>query len=407
MSDTAIETSAVTSPPLVVEVPRPWSHRVLSATFSGIGAKLGLAWILIVAFCGVFAPFLANTYPLIIKSNGKISFPVIQYMDWADVALLLGTIASIGIYLLGRRFSVQARLMTIVGVFMLLGIGSFLTVNAPRLQRFEQYRAMESQGQIEWAVYAPIRYSATDRLRDQPFDADARPHPWAPSKAHYMGTDTNGSDILSRMIHACRIAMSLGFISTGLSLVIGVIAGSLMGYYVKWVDLLGMRVMEVFDSIPTLFLMLAAVAFFGRNLYIIMLIIGLTGWVGIARFVRAEFLKLRNVDYVLAAQALGLPLRSILFRHLLPNALAPVLVQVSFGVASAILAESSLSFLGLGLIDEPSWGALLNQAVGASGGFQWWLAVFPGSAIFLTVLSYNLIGEALRDAMDPKLLKRE
>jgi peptide/nickel transport system permease protein len=266
---------------------------------------------------------------------------------------------------------------------------------------------MEENGSIELAIYAPVRYSPTDRLRDQAFSIADKPHPRPPGGGHHMGTDVNRSDVLSRMIHASRIAMSIGFISTGLSLVIGVIVGAIMGYYVGWVDLLGMRILEVFSSIPTLFLMLAAVAFFGRNLYIIMLIIGLTSWVGIARFVRAEFLKLRKVDYVMAAVALGLPLRSILFRHLLPNALAPVLVSVSFGVASAILAESSLSFLGLGLIDEPSWGAMLNQAVGSTGGFQWWLALFPGMAIFLTVLSYNLVGEALRDALDPKLLQRE
>jgi len=399
--------ATVTSPDGAAEAPRAWSRRVLLATFTGLGAKLGLAWIMVVAFCGVAAPLLANTYPLAMKSGGVVSFPAIRYLNWADVTLLAGTVVSLILFFAARGLAVPTRLAFIVGIYGVLAVVTFLTVRAPQLQGFEQYRGMEASGEIDWSVYAPIRFSATDRLRDQPFDAEARTHPWPPSNTHLMGTEVNGSDILSRMIHACRIAMSLGFISTGLSLFIGVLAGAVMGYYVKWIDLIGMRIMEVFDAIPTLFLMLAAVAFFGRNLYIIMLIIGFTGWVGIARFVRAEFLKLRNVDYVLAAQALGLPLRSILFRHLLPNALAPVLVQVSFGVASAILAESSLSFLGLGLIDEPSWGAMLNQAVGATGGFQWWLAIFPGAAIFLTVLSYNLIGEALRDSLDPKLLKRE
>jgi peptide/nickel transport system permease protein len=132
-------------------------------------------------------------------------------------------------------------------------------------------------------------------------------------------------------------------------------------------------------------------------------IIGLTSWSGYARFVRAEFLRLRNQDFVHAAVASGLPLWSVLFRHMLPNGLAPVLVSASFGVASAILSESVLSFLGLGLVDEPSWGDLLSQATGQGGAFTWWLAIFPGAAIFLTVFSYNLIGEALRDALDPKL----
>jgi peptide/nickel transport system permease protein len=134
-----------------------------------------------------------------------------------------------------------------------------------------------------------------------------------------------------------------------------------------------------------------------------MVIIGITGWSGYARFIRAEFFKLRNEDFVQAAVAAGLPLRSILFRHMLPNALTPVLIGVSFGVASAILSESTLSFLGLGLVDQASWGQLLSQAVGQGGSFQWWMATYPGLAIFLTVYAYNLVGEALRDALDPKL----
>ncbi|HEY1687205.1 MAG TPA: ABC transporter permease, partial [Tepidisphaeraceae bacterium] len=179
--------------------------------------------------------------------------------------------------------------------------------------------------------------------------------------------------------------------------------GGLMGYFAGVTDILGMRLIEIFEAIPTLFLLITFVAFFGRNLYIIMVIIGLTGWTSYARFLRAEFLKLRHQDFVQAAIAAGLPTRTVLFRHMLPNGITPVLISASFGVASAILAEATLSFLGLGLIDEPSWGALLNQATGAAGEFVWWLAVFPGVAIFLTVYAYNLIGESLRDALDPSL----
>lgn len=218
-----------------------------------------------------------------------------------------------------------------------------------------------------------------------------------------MGTEVNGADILSNMIHACRIAMSIGFISTGIAVTIGIIVGGLMGYFAGIVDLLGMRLVEIFGAIPTIYLLLTFVAYYDRNLYLIMGIIGLTGWVGDARFIRAEFLKLRKQDFVQAAIASGLPLRSVLFRHLLPNAVAPLLVSASFGIAAAILAESTLSFLGLGLVDEPSWGRLLNMARGAGGGFHYWLALFPGLAIFLTVLAYNLVGEAFRDALDPKL----
>jgi peptide/nickel transport system permease protein len=206
------------------------------------------------------------------------------------------------------------------------------------------------------------------------------------------------------MIHASRIALAIGFIATGIAMSIGVVIGGLMGFFSGKTDMIGMRIVEVFEAIPTLFLLLTFVAFFGRSLYLMMVIIGITGWTGYARYIRAEFLRLRQQDFVQAAIALGLPLRSILFRHMLPNGIAPVLVAASFGVASAILAEATLSFLGLGLVGEPSWGQMLNQAV-RSSSFNWWMAAFPGGAIFLTVFAYNLIGEALRDAIDPYLNK--
>jgi peptide/nickel transport system permease protein len=285
--------------------------------------------------------------------------------------------------------------------------------------RFKELWNAAAEGRLEWSIPAPIPFSPSDRLFDEAREAK-NPPPHAPSwvysaggtwkgdqprpawHRHLMGTDLAGADIASNMIHACRIAMSIGFISTGIAVIIAILVGGAMGYFVGWVDLLGMRLVEIFASIPTLYLLLALVAFVGRNLYLMMVIIGLTGWVGKAYFVRAEFLKLRNQDFVQAAIAAGLPLRSVLFRHLLPNALAPLLVSASFTVASAILAESTLSFLGLGPPEAASWGRLLDQARSAGGGFYWWLATFPGLAIFLTVLSYNLIGEAFRDAVDPR-----
>jgi len=205
------------------------------------------------------------------------------------------------------------------------------------------------------------------------------------------------------MIHACRIALGIGFVATGIALLVGVVFGGVMGFFAGRLDMLMMRFLEIFESVPQLFLLLTVVAFFGRNIYLIMVIIGLTSWPGYARYLRAEFLKLRQQDFVQAAEACGLPKRSILFRHMLPNGVAPLLVAASFGIASAILAEAVLSFLGLGVVDEPSWGGMLNQASGPGGTFALWLATFPGLAIFLTVFAYNLIGEALRDAIDPHL----
>ena len=149
--------------------------------------------------------------------------------------------------------------------------------------------------------------------------------------------------MLSRMIHASRIALGIGFLATGIAIFIGIILGGLMGYFSGIVDILGMRLVEIFESIPTLFLLLTFVAFFGRSIYIMMIIIGLTSWSGYARYIRAEFLRLRKMDFVQSSIASGLPLNSILFRHMLPNGIAPLLVGMSFGVASAILAEATLS----------------------------------------------------------------
>jgi len=232
-------------------------------------------------------------------------------------------------------------------------------------------------------------------------DASARHH-------YIMGTDAYGQDVLSQVLHSCRLSISIGLVSTGVALLIGVTMGALMGYFGGWVDLLLSRVVEIFMAVPVLFLLIVAVAVLPealRTTYVMMAIIGCFTWTGMARFTRAEFLKLRNQDFVQAARSAGLPLRSILFRHMLPNGVAPVLGDSSFAIAAAISIEATLSYLGLGPVDSASWGKLLSSAVSSDAVFKWWLAVFPGLAIFLTVLSYNLIGEALRDAIDPRLKK--
>jgi peptide/nickel transport system permease protein len=274
-------------------------------------------------------------------------------------------------------------------------------IEPPLTVDYSRYRVATAAGEVERAIYAPLPFSPADYQRENP-----DPRLKAPTWQHPLGTTLNGADLLSNMIHACRIALSIGFISTGIAVAIGIVVGGLMGYFAGWVDLLGMRVVEIFSSIPTFLLLLCFVAFFTPNLYVMMAIIGFTGWTGYAVFVRAEFLRLRNQDFVHAATATGLPLRSILFKHMLPNGVTPIIISASFGVASAILAESSLSFLGIGLVGEASWGNLLNQALGSGGTFYWWIAMFPGLAIFLTVFAYNLIGEALRDALDPKMLEK-
>ncbi|HEV7300174.1 MAG TPA: ABC transporter permease [Tepidisphaeraceae bacterium] len=388
--------------PVEEVAPRSWTAEVLASTVSRTGAKIGLIWIAIVAFCAIFAPLLANSYPLIAKVDGEVSFPVVRHFTAADVTLLIGVVIVAVLWVLPMRR--KLTVWTGIGLITAVAVLSLIFVSPPATEIFESHREAVADGRVQWAVRAPVPYSVGDRQRDVP--AFEVPHPWAPRLKHPMGTNTLGADILSHMIHACRIAMAIGVISTGISMVIGVIIGGLMGYFAGIVDLLGSRLIEIFAAIPTIYLLLTFIAAFPeyRSIYLIMAIIGLTSWTGDARFVRAEFLKLRKQDFVHAAIAAGLPLRSVLFRHLLPNALAPLLVSASFGVAGAILAESTLSFLGLGIpIGDASWGQLLNEAISAGGGFNWWLATFPGVAIFFTVFAYNMIGEAVRDALDPRM----
>ena len=285
----------------------------------------------------------------------------------------------------------------------------------PPIAMYDRFIEGEDSGRYE-NIYTIIPWSPyqsrTDLYEVEPGNAvgdhlqDRIPSDSAlAGRVFILGTDSLGQDVLSQMMYACRLSISIGLISTGISVFIGIVIGSLMGYFGGWVDMLLSRVLEVFMGVPVLFLLIVAAAVLPRNTYMMMAIIGFFTWTLTARFIRAEFLKLRNQDFVQAAHSSGLPLRSVLFKHMLPNGVTPVLVQASFAIASAILFESYLSFLGLGPIDQASWGKLLASATGSTGTFIWWLAVFPGLAIFLTVLSYNLLGEAFRDAIDPKLRK--
>jgi peptide/nickel transport system permease protein len=397
MADALAAGPSDTSVPDMPGAPRGLARRALDDTLASWRTRTGLAWIALVGVCAVFAPFLANSFPLAVKMEGHWSSPALRHLTPVDVTLVVFAFCAIVTAFL-PRLSLSRKCLVLLLVLAVCLPLAYIFVHPPIVEVFDEYRDMQRRGAVQAVVNAPIPYSPTDRLRDDP---DARLTP--PRRDHLFGVDVNGSDVLSSMIHACRIAMAIGFISTGIAVAIGIVVGGMMGYFVGWVDLFGMRFIEIFEAIPTLILLITFVAFFGHNLYLMMAIIGLTGWTGNARFIRAEYLRLRNQDFVQATIAAGLPLRSILFRHMLPNGISPVIVSATFGIASAILFESTLSFLGLGLIDEPSWGQMLNQAVGISGTFTWWMAVFPGMAIFLTVFAYNLIGEALRDALDPRL----
>lgn len=224
-----------------------------------------------------------------------------------------------------------------------------------------------------------------------------------PSLLHPLGTDSLGRDVLSRLLHGGRVSLWVGFVSVGIAVSIGIILGLLAGFLGGLFDELIMRGVDIMLCFPSFFLILAVIAFMEPSLNNIMVIIGLTSWMGVTRLVRAETLSLRERDFVAAARLAGSSNLKIMFRHILPNALAPVLVSATLGIAGAILVESALSFLGLGVQPpDPSWGNILNDGREVMG-VAWWLSFFPGFSILLTVLGYNLLGESMRDILDPRL----
>lgn len=308
----------------------------------------GLAVIVFIALVALFAPFLAGDVPLYMVKGGK--------------------------------------------TYVLPNLITYEDLNAQMLYaNFDRWQPAEGEYALRPPVpYGPTRQDLRDRLKP-------------PSNEHLLGTDDRGRDVLSRMIHASRVAISVGFVAMGIAVLIGVVLGAVAGFFGGWVDSLVLRAIETMMVFPTFFFILTVIAFLPPSIYNIMIVIGLTEWAGIARLVRGEVLRERHQDYTTAARATGLGNVRILFRHILPNAISPVFVAATFGVAGAILAESALSFLGFGIQPpQASWGELLKQ--GKSYVQEaWWLVTFPGVAIFATVTAFNLVGETLRDAMDPRM----
>ena len=224
-----------------------------------------------------------------------------------------------------------------------------------------------------------------------------------PSADHWLGTDQLGRDVLSRMIWGSQISLKVGFVSTGIAILIGTLMGAVAGYYGRWVDAVIMRFVDIMLCFPTFFLILAVIAVLEPSIWNIMVIIGATGWMGITRLVRADFISLKERDFVQAARAIGANDFRIIFIHIMPNAMASILVAATLGVAGAILTESALSFLGIGVQPPtPSWGNILTAGKD-NIDIAWWLSLFPGLAILVTVLGYNMLGEGIRDSLDPRL----
>jgi len=258
-------------------------------------------------------------------------------------------------------------------------------------------REMEKKGE-GWAIKPFIFYHPDNTADVSEIRSLQRP---SLKTRNLLGTDKPGRDVLARIIFGTRISLTIGIVAVGIYVTIGTILGSLSGYFGGWVDMLIVALLQVMLCIPFMFLLLTVISLFDtRSIFLVMATIGLIGWTGITRLVRGEFFRQRSIDYVVAAKALGIPERRIIFGHILKNAMAPVLVAAAFGVASAILAESFLSFIGLGDTNAPSWGQILAEGRTHRKN---WLIFSPGIAIFFVVTILNLVGEGLRDALDPKL----
>ena len=268
--------------------------------------------------------------------------------------------------------------------------------SAPALADFwlEDPDLERSSEPATFSLHAPVPFSPNS------IDLAVRLRP--PGEGHLLGTDDLGRDVLSRMIHGARVSLTVGLLATLIAVVVGSFFGAIAGYYGGAADWIVSRTIEVVLCFPFVFLVLGIVALFKPSMATLMIALGLTSWTSEARYVRGEFLRIRELEFAQAARASGARDGRIIFRHLLPNALAPVIVSASFGVAAAILTESALSFLGLGVpLPTASWGSILTAAH-EHLDYAWWLVLFPGMAIFTTVAAFNIVGERLREALDPR-----
>lgn len=324
----------------------------------------GAIYVALLSLVAILSPLLAGTKPIVCRYKGSLYFPATAYYraTWENPIFV-----NEGFY----------------GVYP---------------------KALKEKDPDSWAIWPLIYQDPYRRVNANEWEGQPANDVYlAPNRNNWLGTNNTGVDVLAMMIHGTQIALLVGFVSTGVAALIGVVFGSLAGFLGGWADILLSRIIEVVMCVPTLVLILVLQAMIQQpTIWHTMVILGLTGWTGIARLTRGEFLKLKEMDFVTSARALGAGRLRIMFRHILPNALAPVLVPITFGIAAAIIVEAALSLLGFGAPPpNPSWGTLLNN--GKSNPVMWWLILFPGFAISLTVLAYNLIGEGLQEATDPRL----
>ncbi|HZE96416.1 MAG TPA: ABC transporter permease [Planctomycetota bacterium] len=309
----------------------------------------------------------------------------------------------------GDRASVQRRLWNrwIPAYLLLLLAFGMIQAGIPDNKFFSRDFKKDQQSRRGSGVYPLIPYGPLeldlDIIYKPPFfRKTGELSRFREGDVHLMGTDDSGRDVLTRLLYGTRISITIGMVAVSIYLTIGICIGAVAGYFGGRVDMVISRLIEIVLLFPSFFLILTLVALIGPSIYIIMVVIGLTGWPTIARLTRGEFLKQRSIDYVSAARALGASNLRVMFRHILPNALSPAFVSAPFGIAGAIVTEATLSVLGFGARPPaPSWGAILNLSV--QNYEKWWFTVFAGVSIFVTMTVFNVVGNGLRDAMDPRL----
>ena len=367
---TAAATSELPTPaaPVVRKSPGFWKSAWREFRKNKL-AMLALAFVVFLAVVAVLSPAIAGTKPVAVKYKGDWYFPAMAYFnpDWENPVF--------------QKDRFRKRYGT----------------NLPK-------KDPDHVAYWPLVLQDPLRPVRRGEFPDDAGNPTGRDG--SPSARNLFGTTSAGKDVFAQMVHGARISLLVGFVSMGIATVIGMTLGAVAGYSGGVVDWVISRFIEIALCIPTLVLILALIAVIEKvTVWHLMAVIGVTGWTGIARLTRAEFLKHRESDFVAAARVTGVSTPRIIFRYILPNAVAPVLVPITFGIAGAILIESALSYLGFGPPPPtPSWGRLLKE--GKEDYTLWWLTVFPGIAIFAAVLAYNLIGEGLQDATDPRLRER-
>lgn len=379
----------------------------IGAALAQFGRRRLAVWsargVLGLVMVAIYAPVFLSNKPFVWDEGKGLSSPWLAslfdrnfFENTIDIGfnslLVVGTPLALGVAALWRRVA-KGRLL--VGAFAVWALALALILAFPSQSPKVVYPERQAQlgAQVSLAVYPPLPYSYRDGTL-----ADVNQ---APSVKHWLGTDAAGCDVFTRMVYGTRVSLTVGILAVLLYVSFGTLYGGVAGFFGGRVDAVLMRLVEVVICVPSLFLILAVAAFLpSRSIFQIMFLIAAVAWTGPARLVRAEVLRLRELEFVMAARAAGFGPWRILVEEILPNALGPVLVSATFGVASSILIESTMSFLGLGDLSLPSWGQVLSA--GRQTG-AWPLILAPGFAIFVTVSMLNLLGEGVRDALDPRL----